>query len=135
MNLRLRRTIAAPTSDVWRALTDPGLVTTWAGVTAARLSAHYPTAGDHALWWDNGTLLHDKILAVEPERLLTSRLQRGPHLVLEEYRLRPLGPRTTLLHADWRGHAALVAGSAHALDGMVRVLRTGVRRRRGTNGG
>lgn len=93
-------------------LTDPAEVTAWAGVRPARLSADYPTVGEHALWWDGSVLLHDEILDVQPERRLYSRLRRGSLLVIEDYRLRPLGHRGTELLAEWRGHPALVVPSA-----------------------
>lgn len=114
MRRLLRRTIAAPVEEVWRTLTDHVAVTAWAGVTPARLSPGYPVVGEHALWWDHGVLLHDEILDVQPERRLHSRLRRGSLLVLEDYRLHPLGPRTTRLLTEWRGHPGLVIPSATA---------------------
>ncbi len=135
MNLRLRRTIPAPPADVWFALTDSETVATWAGVRPARLRADYPAAGERALWRDGTTVLHDDILAVEPERLLRSRLRRGPFLVLEEYRLTSRGMHATELLAEWRGHPALVLGNDAAVARMVRVIAARVRHRYGTQSG
>ena len=42
----------------------------------------YPTAGQRAIWRDNGVLLRDDILIAEPERRLVSRLARGPWHVM-----------------------------------------------------
>jgi hypothetical protein len=116
MNVRITVAVAAPVATVWRALTDPAIVTMWAGVTPVRLAAGYPQPGEHALWREsNGGLLHDLILNVEPERRLTSRLTRGSCWVMEDYLLDARGARATRLRAEWRGHAALALGNDASL--------------------
>jgi hypothetical protein len=128
VRLALRLAIAAPVDKVWRALTDPDQVTAWAGVQPVRLQPDYPVAGEHALWREaDGTLLHDEILIVVPERRLQSRLRRGPALVLEDYVLCPAGRAGTTLRAEWRGHPALVTGNDAAMARMIRALGVGVR--------
>ena len=111
MIARVDMVIRAPVAVVWRALTEPALVVGWAGVRPARLRPDYPSPGEHALWWDRGTLLHDVIVRVEPERRLTSRLSLGPWTVVEEYELRPAGASATRLLATWRGHPRLALGN------------------------
>jgi len=102
---------------VWRALAVVDEVRMWAGVQPARIPAGYPAAGDDALWHDRGAILRDVILDVVPERRLLSRLERGPALVIEEYRLAPLANgRATRLVATWRGHAALADGNRPTME-------------------
>ena len=107
MRTRITLTIAAPIGRVWRALTDPEVVTGWAAVEPVVLPAGYPTAGQRAIWRDRSVLLIDDIVAVEPERLMVSRLAMGPWRVNETYALQPRGARSTILSAAWRGHPAL----------------------------
>lgn len=114
--------IAAAVSRVWRALTTPDEVETWAGVTAVSLPPTYPAAGDYARWWDRGVLLHDYIVAVEPERTLESRLERGSDLVIERYALRA-GGGATRLRATWRGHPRL-AGNERSMHVLKRWCET-----------
>ncbi len=105
-------TIAAPVEQVWQALTDPAEVIRWAAVDPVMLPEGYPTAGQHAIWRDGRTLLHDYIVAVEPNRRLTSRLTLGPWQVNEEYALQPRGSQTTRLRATWSGHPTLAVNDA-----------------------
>jgi hypothetical protein len=109
--------IATPVDRVWRALTVPAEVERWAGVTAIDVPDAYPASGDYARWWDRGALLHDYIVDSVTERVLVSRLLRGPHLVVERYDLHPAGRAATRFQASWHGHPALADNtySAHLL--------------------
>jgi hypothetical protein len=112
---RLTRTIGAPASVVWRALTEPADVVEWAGVAPWRVPADYPKVGQRALWLDRGVLLHDVITRVEVERALGARLHWGPWFVVEEYVLSSAGRSRTRLIGTWRGHPALT-GNVAAMD-------------------
>jgi uncharacterized protein YndB with AHSA1/START domain len=118
--VRIALTIRAPVPRVWRALTVIDEVTQWAGVAPYRVPDGYPQRGDDALWHDRGEILRDVILDVVPERRLLSRLEHGPALVVEEYRLTPAGRTATRLTATWRGHARLATGN----DATMQRLQT-----------
>jgi uncharacterized protein YndB with AHSA1/START domain len=116
----MRLTIPVAPTLAWHALTDPCEVATWSGLRPIRLEPDYPVAGEHALWREHdGVVLHDEILAVDPERRLYSRLRRGPWLAVETYLLAPAGTHATTLRAEWRGHPALVLGNDAAMRRLV----------------
>ncbi len=123
MIVRLALTISAPVDRLWRALTVPSEVARWAVVEPIDVPAGYPAPGQHATWRDGDRVLHDVIVRVDPLRRLSSRLWRGPWLVLEDYLLHPRG-RSTRLRAEWRGHPALAAGNDAAMRRLKRWCET-----------
>ncbi len=107
MRTTINLDVNAPVDRLWFALTDPCAVVAWAGVTPADVPHDYPRPRQHATWWDGAVLLHDEIVAVDPQRRLASRLRRGSHHAVEDYRLTRTGRATSRLLATWRGSPRL----------------------------
>jgi len=119
--------VAAAPARVWRALTDPAAVTAWDGAVPLDVPPGYPRPGQQARWRTRlgpvPVTLHDRVMAVEPERRLAAALTYGPVRVDEEYRLAPGRAGGTVVVCDNLVRSSVPGGGALAAAAVRRSSR------------